>query len=180
MLAARLGVAGAAVVLGVQGCSPLAGLVGGGGGVPTPSAQPWVAVRVLDGDTLDVTDAHGVRQRVRLLGIDAPEEAHDGSPAACGAQAATARLRELVPVGASVAIEYDVGGDRTDRYDRQLAYLAAGGRDVGETLLQEGLVEAWHPSSAAVPSRDLRYRAVQAEAQLHRRGSWATCSRIGR
>ena len=39
-------------------------------------------VTVVDGDTLRAT-VGGARERIRIVGIDAPEVAHDPSPAEC-------------------------------------------------------------------------------------------------
>ena len=48
---------------------------------------------IIDGDTLRVLDDRGVDlDRIRLLGIDAPELATDAHPAQCWGQQARARL----------------------------------------------------------------------------------------
>lgn len=130
-------------------------------------------VAVIDGDTLDVSIAN-TEARVRVLGIDAPEVGE------CGADAATLRLRELVPPGASVLLVADPVADDTDRYGRLLRIVDVAGVDVGAQMIDEGLVEAWWPASAATPTRGLQYQATQAEAEADQRGSWGTCASIGR
>jgi len=91
-----------------------------------PSAR---VERVIDGDTLVLEGG----RRVRLLGIDAPER---GRP---GADAATARLRELVE-GRRVRLEFaaPLAGRTEDRYGRLLARVLVGRADVGERLRREG------------------------------------------
>lgn len=73
-------------------------LVGYRAEVPADKAAPPTGLvrveRVVDGDTL-VVDVQGQRERVRVLGIDAPEVGRDGHPG-CGALEATQRLRALV------------------------------------------------------------------------------------
>ena len=60
---------------------------------------------VIDGDTLDL-DACGTGERLRLLGIDAPEAAHDGEPAECGAAQATGWLTSAA-LGQDLSLTYD-------------------------------------------------------------------------
>lgn len=141
-------------------------------------------VRVIDGDTVDVRPATppstgpARTERVRLLGIDAPETAHD-QPAQCGAEVATAALREQLRSG-PVTLTLDPISGHHDRYGRTLGYLDADGHDTGLRLIEAGRVEAWHPKSTPAPARYLVYAAAQAQAQAARAGSWATCPTLGR
>lgn len=130
---------------------------------------------VADGDTLTIRDTAGFPTVVRLLGIDAPEVAHNGHPAECGAEAAKQALTQLTK-GRRVNLYTDPGSDRVDRYGRLLAYvedLTAG--DIAEQLLRRGLVVSWYPTSAARPSRDHTYSAAQETAEKSHVGSWGTC-----
>ena len=56
-------------------------------------AEGWMVTRVVDGDTLDVTDGASA-ETVRLLGIDTPERGD------CGFDAASEQLSDLVGVQA--------------------------------------------------------------------------------
>lgn len=146
---------------------------------PTPTSPAGRVVRVVDGDTVDVETPTG-RQRIRVLGVDAPEMAHDGRPAQCGAQEARQGLARLVE-GRTISWEPDPKADATDRYGRQLAYLHTDKTpDVGLALIQAGHVAAWKPKSAPAPSRYPHYQAATKTAQSSRVGSWATCPHIGR
>ena len=88
---------------------------------PTAAADARV-VRVVDGDTIVVTDG-ATRATVRLLGIDTPE-VKDRRTAVqlCGPQA-SARTAALLPPGTRVLIESDATQDQSDRYGRALAYV---------------------------------------------------------
>jgi len=114
---------------------------------PTSQAPAVVPanIRVVDGDTVDAVvppgpgEAAGARpmKRYRLVGFDTPETVQAG----CGAELALGerakeRLRELVATG-PVRLAVDEG--HTDRWGRGLATLTVGGRDVGTTLIREGL-----------------------------------------
>lgn len=165
-----------AAVLGLgllPGCTDL--------GTSAASAS-WsgTVVRVVDGDTVDALTDTG-RVRIRLLGIDAPELAHDGSPAACGAVEAATALTGLLAAGTTITWAHDPRSDAQDRYGRELAYVAtAQSADVGLTMLEAGLVSAWQPSSATPPTRAHSYRSAATTARREQRGSWATCTSLGR
>ena len=81
------------------------------------SAQNWVAVRwVADGDTIILKDG----RRVRYIGIDTPEVAHENRRAEPMGQAAKAFNSELVS-GRRIRLEKD--REEKDRYGRILAYV---------------------------------------------------------
>jgi endonuclease YncB( thermonuclease family) len=105
--------------------------------VPVASTAPACSVtRVVDGDTVDMTCPGTGRFRARLTGYDTPESFEPRCAAeAQVARAATARLRALVRAADSV--DARLGG--WDRYDRRLVRLSLDGRDVGATLIAEGL-----------------------------------------
>ncbi|WP_158067192.1 thermonuclease family protein [Tersicoccus sp. Bi-70] len=75
-------------------------------------------VRVIDGDTFDAT-LHGKVTRIRLLNVDTPETKHPNKAVQCQGPEATRALTDLLPVGSTVSLDYDV--ERTDRYGRTLA-----------------------------------------------------------
>lgn len=132
-----------------------------------------------DGDTFTGRDAAGAKVKVRLLGIDSPETAHDGQPAACGAAAAAARLHALI-MGKSVTLIADPRSDDLDKYQRRLRYVEADQRDVALVLVSEGLAEAWYPKSEPRPQRFPDYAEAQRSARESRVGSWQTCDKLGR
>jgi endonuclease YncB( thermonuclease family) len=117
------------------------------------------AARAVDGDTLVVSG-----ERVRLLGIDAPELdqtcALDGKAWACGAWARAA-LRDLVR-GSDVVCSTD----GRDRFDRLIGRCRIGDRDLGGTLVRNGAAFAYvRYSTAYVPEQEL--------ARAEGRGLWA-------
>ena len=98
-------------------------------------------VRVIDGDTI-IVDRDGQEERVRILGIDAPEVARDGEPGEACAVEATALTEELT-AGADVVVVTDPSLSETDRYGRTLAYVGADGHDISGELLSAGLAEVY-------------------------------------
>lgn len=89
---------------------------------------------VIDGDTIILSDG----QRVRYLGIDAPEREGKG-PAEFLAQESTRLNRRLV-LKKEVRVVY--GPERRDRYDRLLAYVFLNnGMFVNGEMVRQGLAQ---------------------------------------
>lgn len=91
--------------------------------------------RVVDGDTVYLANG----ERIRLIGVNATEVGHRGSPDQPFAQAAKRRLAELVQ-GKRVGLS--IGRQRQDHYGRLLAHLSVDGVNVEERLVAEGLAYA--------------------------------------
>ncbi|GAB4291173.1 MAG: hypothetical protein Fur0025_26280 [Oscillatoriaceae cyanobacterium] len=89
--------------------------------------------RVLSGQTVEISNTRGP-ERLRLLGIDAP----DGRQEPHGA-AAKEKLQQMVE-GKLVLLEYDM--KTQDDYGRQLGYIWLDGQLVQEVLVRDGYVLA--------------------------------------
>ncbi len=130
---------------------------------------------VVDGDTLGFIPKDCLfavfklgcpEQRLRLLGVDAFESKQTCRDAMdkvwdCG-KAATKRLRQLV---ARPDFSCQIDPTFVDRHSREFSVCFAGGRDVGATLVKEGLAFSYGP--------DTRYVPLENEAKAARRGAWA-------
>lgn len=140
----------------------------------TTTTQRGRVTHIVDGDTLDVRLLSGRIKRIRMLGIDTPEE-YNG-PVECGAYAAAHSLSRLVPVGTAVRLVSDPTQDNVDRYGRLLRYVVRSrdSRDIDRAQVWRGMarvyVYAQHPFQ-----RYRSYAAAQADARTHDRGSWRTC-----
>jgi len=89
---------------------------------------------VSDGDTLRLVDG----RRVRLLGINAPEIAHDDTPADPFGVESKSFLARLLRSRNRVGLVY--GRPSRDKYNRILAYVYRDdGMDVARAMLQRGL-----------------------------------------
>ena len=108
--------------------------------------------QVVDGDTLKLQG-----QKIRLLGIDAPERqqtCRDGSP--CG-KLSTDQIRTLIGPSLPYCTAYG-----RDKYQRVLAECFANAININREMVRTG----W-----AIPYRgDARYGAEHAEAIRHQRG----------
>ncbi|MEX0983952.1 MAG: thermonuclease family protein [Actinomycetota bacterium] len=136
-----------------------------------PSAGSRVAVvvtRVVDGDTAHV-DLDGRDVTVRFIGIDTPEVAPD-QPRECFGPEASAYTTDRLEAQ-EVDLEFDV--ERTDRYDRTLAYIWIGQELFNETLVREGyaLITTFPPNVRYVE----RYIEAQRAARSEGAGLWGAC-----
>jgi endonuclease YncB( thermonuclease family) len=99
-----------------------------------PPEPPLIGhAKVVDGDTLRLDG-----ERIRLLGIDAPELAQSCSDASgadwsCGA---VARTQMASMVG---SVEVMCRPDGRDRYSRTLAHCSVGTVDLGQAMVRAGL-----------------------------------------
>ncbi len=122
------------------------------------AAQDAVAItgpaRAIDGDTLAMGPFN-----IRLHGVDAPERRQrcataDGGAWDCGAAAAD-RLAALVAGRDVVCRSAEI-----DDYDRPIATCEAGGVDLGDALVAEGLAWAFVRYSADYAPREAEARKL--------------------
>ncbi len=122
---------------------------------------------VVDGDTIDLVSG----ERVRFLGVDAPESG------ACHFEEARAAMRKKLE-GKQVRIEKDISG--ADRYGRLLRYVYVLSSDPtkDDVLINEWLLHEGHAYTLAI-APDNRYRDLLASAQRSAkdagRGIWGKC-----
>lgn len=136
-----------------------------------PPGRAFV-VEVVDGDTIDV-QLRGHRERIRLLGVDAPESVHPSAPIQCFGQEASTHLAALLPPGTEISLTRDV--ESHDHYDRRLAYVhtADGAVFVNQWLLDHGLADV----ALYEPNMAHRHELTTAAATARRNGVglWAAC-----
>jgi micrococcal nuclease len=122
-----------------------------------------VVEKVVDGDTVLLENG----QKVRLLGIDAPETAHPDRPVQkCGLEAKK-YLKSRVE-GKRCVIEYTMR-DKYDVYDRLLAFIYADGGLVNAELVKKGLAYA-QPSKYM--SRTKEFLVLENIAKKFKKGIW--------
>lgn len=138
-----------------------------------------LCVRVLDGDTIEV-EWMGNTERVRVLGIDAPETRRTKTLRAQADQLdmdpefllryggiATKTVENWV-LDRKVRLIFPEDQVLRDSFGRLLCYVELQGTDIGERLLLWGnaiIYEAPHP-------REEAYKLFQEEAKKQRRGIW--------
>jgi micrococcal nuclease len=175
------------LLAGLAAAAALGGCAAETGDGPTADAaqigarEPARVVRVVDGDTLKVRLGDGRRRTVRVLGIDTPETKKPGTPVECGGPQATASMARLALQGSGyaargreVVLISDPTEDQVDRYGRILAYVEAGGRDLGERQIASGWAEMYAYRDRRFQRR-ARYERAERAARDQRRGVWGAC-----
>ena len=125
--------------------------------------------RVIDGDTFWCHDG----RKVRLLGVNAPELAHDGRAQECHAKTSKQALTRMVD-GHRVTLTSDPGQNTHDTYGRVLAYAATPTTsDVSVHLVQRG--DAHARTSKPALARADQLAAAERTARAQTAGLWGYC-----
>jgi micrococcal nuclease len=140
-----------------------------GSGVGPRGSEQGRVIRVVDGDTIEVSIGGRVDD-VRYIGIDTPETVKPGEPVQCYGPQASGRNHELVE-GRDVRLEFD--RELRDVYGRLLAYVYVGDRFINEELVRGGYartLEIEPNTSRAGP-----LAAAEEAAGEAGRGLWSVC-----
>tara|TARA_Y100000589_G_C26957751_1_gene549295 strand:- start:396 stop:791 length:396 start_codon:yes stop_codon:yes gene_type:complete len=124
---------------------------------------------VTDGDTIKVETGRGV-ERVRLIGIDAPEVDHTGPDDECYGEEATTFLEERIDAKL-VWLTFDAECD--DHYDRTLAYVHTHDGFIQRSLLEAGMVRHYRVSPNT--SFSTVFQSDEDAAQAMNVGMWGAC-----
>lgn len=128
---------------------------------------------VVDGDTVSLI-IDGVKERVRLIGIDTPETKRENYPIECFGPEATEFTQSLLPEGREVYVERDV--EARDQYGRLLLYLYL--VDTGLFVNLE-IVRQGYAQPLTIPpdvAHSAEFVAAARAAERADLGLWAACS----
>jgi micrococcal nuclease len=137
------------------------------------SSRPFSArvVRAVDGDTLVVQRPSGSPERIRVIGVDTPEDVAPGRPVQCWSRRAAAFTKHALEGREVVLVP---GRERHDRYGRTLAYVTrSDGFALEDALLRGGFAR----TLAIAPNTDraARYATLERSARRAGRGLWGAC-----
>jgi micrococcal nuclease len=121
-------------------------------------------MRAIDGDTIQLESG----ERIRYLLVDAPENTTEVE---CFGPEATRFNADLVE-GAEVQLDYDQ--ECTDDYDRLLAYVSVGEREVNSLLVERGFGCALYIPPNGADRRE-EFEDLQDRARAESRGLWGAC-----
>lgn len=122
-------------------------------------------VTVVDGDTIDV-EIDGVRERVRLIGVDTPETVHPFKELEYYGKEASAFTKNMLE-GKTVRLEYDL--NKRGKYGRLLAYVWLDDLHFNAELVRQGYAFAY--LKYPFKYREA-FRKLEQEAQEQGRGLW--------
>lgn len=148
---------------------------GGLAGIEQAAQLPAGSYRVIDtadGDTIYVS-MDGVRESVRLVGVDTPETHHPSKPAQCyGAEAS--RYTKTLTLGQTVRLRADSQQPNRDKYGRLLRYVElADGRELNRLLVSDGYGFVTRQFATDAQADLIRLEAAAEQAKT---GLWAACA----
>lgn len=114
--------------------------------------------KCVDGDTLKVK-IDNKEYTVRMLAIDTPESVHPEKKVEYYGKEASEYTCNIVSNAKKIELEYDSGSDKTDKYDRLLAWVIVDGE-----LLQDKLVSLGYAKVAYLYG-DYKYTSLLEEHQ---------------
>ncbi len=128
-------------------------------------------VRVVDGDTL-VVNIGGVQERVRLVGVDAPETVTSHKEAECFGEESKGFLARELEEQDYVYLEFDDASGRRDRHGRLLAHVFNhDAQNLNLKIIEQGYAREYTYREQDYLHRE-DYRGAQQQAKRHQRGFW--------
>ncbi|MFA4819150.1 MAG: thermonuclease family protein [Patescibacteria group bacterium] len=134
--------------------------------IAEPADGSIAVKRVIDGDTIELENG----ERVRYIGINAPETVDPRRMVQCFGNAAKAKNTELT-AGQKVRLEPDVS--ERDQYGRLLRYVYVGETFINLELVRQGYAYA-SPFPPDVKYKQLFYEAGRAARETNL-GLWQAC-----
>ena len=126
-------------------------------------------IKVVDGDTITV-ESDGVREVIRLIGINTPESVDPRRPVECFGKEASSYAASLLSQR-RVLLVADTSQANRDRYNRLLRYVYLdNGVFVNQRLIEEGYAYEYTYGS---PYRfQTIFKAAETEAKQQQKGLW--------
>ena len=131
----------------------------------------YKVVEFYDGDTIAV-NMNGVKEKVRLIGVDTPETHDPRKAVQCFGQAASDFTKRTIGDSA-LRLEADPINQNRDRYNRLLRYVyLPDGRLLNAEIIKQGYGFAY----LSFPfTKSDEFRKYQTEARESNLGLWSSC-----
>ncbi len=123
-----------------------------------------VVARVLDGDTIELETG----EKIRYLMIDTPEVS--GGVECYGLEAK--QLNTDLVLGKEITLRYDT--ECTDRYDRLLAYVSVGDREINTLMIERGYACVLYIPPNGSERKD-EFESLESLAKQADKGLWGLC-----
>jgi micrococcal nuclease len=125
--------------------------------------------RVVDGDTIVVRLQNNTLEKVRIIGMNAPESVDPRRKVECYGKEASVRLTELIQ-GKTVRLERDDSQQNYDKYGRLLRYVFLDGKNIAESMIADGY--AYEYTYRIPYTYQKIFKIAQQEAQKNEAGLW--------
>ena len=129
-------------------------------------------VRVVDGDTI-IIHLNNHDERLRLIGINAPESVKPNSPIECFGKEASQHMKDLLADKTSLEFVRDSTQEARDRFGRLLGYIFIDDQNIAEQMILDGYAYeyTYHKSNPYEYQSDFKH--AEQKARKEKRGLWA-------
>ena len=136
----------------------------------TPQEIYYVVTKVIDGDTLSI-DMNGIKETLRLIGINTPETVDPRKPVECFGKEASTKANELLS-GKRIRVEKDPTQGERDKYGRLLAYVyREDGLFFNKRMIEDGYAYEYIYN---LPYKyQAEFKEAQHTAEAGKKGLWA-------
>ncbi|MHB1316349.1 MAG: thermonuclease family protein [Minisyncoccota bacterium] len=129
----------------------------------------YIVSRVVDGDTIEVS-INGLKEKVRLIGINTPETVDPRKKVECFGKQASDHAKEIL-TGKKVRLVTDDTQTKYDKYGRLLAYVYTDdGLFVNKHMIAEGYAYEYTYSVPYIFQKE--FKEDQISAQYQQKGLW--------
>ena len=141
-------------------------------------SELYLVTKVVDGDTI-VVSREGIRETIRLIGINTPESVDPRRPVECFAQEASSKAKEIL-ANKYVHLKEDPSQGSRDKYNRLLRYVhTSEGLFFNHWMIKNGYAFEYTYDD---PYKYANFfKSAEREAQRQKLGLWAdeTCPKNG-
>lgn len=138
--------------------------------LPTNKEGPYEVIKVVDGDTLDVS-IDNKTVRLRIIGLNTPETVDPRKPVECFGKQASAEAAKMLK-SMKVYLEPDASQQNRDKYDRLLRYVwLEDGTNFSKYMIENGF---GHEYTYDTPYKyQEEFKTAQKAAESSKAGLWA-------
>lgn len=135
--------------------------------------ETFQVVKVVDGDTIDVLMNNKI-ERIRFIGMDAPETVDPAKPVECFGLEATNKAKELLE-NKKVKLENDPTQGERDKYNRLLRYVfLEDGTNISKKMIEDGFAREYtHLDNSYQYQID--FKSAANKAKSNHLGLWSAC-----
>ena len=129
-----------------------------------------IVERIVDGDTITVLLENNKTEKIRIIGMNAPESVDPRRGVECFGKEASRYLNDLLR-GKKVRLEKDGSQQNYDKYGRALRHVFLNEINIAESMIREGYAYEYTYNNPYAYQKS--FKIAQQEAQKNEAGLWA-------
>ena len=136
------------------------------------NTQKVELLRVVDGDTL-IARLNNKKERLRLVGMNAPESVKPNSPVECFGQEASHHIKDILGHSSSLKFMEDFSQGSRDRFGRLLGYIFIDEKNLAEQMIFDGYAYEYTYHKNHPYKYQYDFKRAEKNARKEKRGLWA-------